>query len=235
MPPHLPRPAPTPSEGHKRPTRSKRFSEPPPARAYRRVVVSGGPAAGKTAILELLRRHLANEVAVVPESATLLFAGGFPRRRDEDGVKLVQRAIFEVQRCSEAIHVLGTERRACVCDRGSLDGAAYFPGGLDSFCDAMGTTIEDEYDRYDGVLFLESTAYQIETWPTDNPHRIETPAEARKIDRKLKHVWEGHPNFQLVPHAATFYEKISTSLEALHRMLGIDGVLAVRREIDGKR
>ncbi len=44
------------------------------------VVLTGGPGAGKTAILEILRRSLCPCVAVLPEAASILFGGGFWRR-----------------------------------------------------------------------------------------------------------------------------------------------------------
>ena len=45
----------------------------------RKVVLTGGPAAGKTAIADVLSRQLEKRICVVPESATILFKGGFPR------------------------------------------------------------------------------------------------------------------------------------------------------------
>jgi DNA helicase TIP49 (TBP-interacting protein) len=44
-----------------------------------RVVLTGGPGAGKTAVLEVIRRALCRHVHVLPESAGILFGGGFPR------------------------------------------------------------------------------------------------------------------------------------------------------------
>ncbi len=44
-----------------------------------RVVVTGGPGVGKTTAADLFRRELGDRVVIVPEAATLLFAGGFPR------------------------------------------------------------------------------------------------------------------------------------------------------------
>ena len=48
----------------------------------KRIVITGGPGAGKTAILELARRDLCAHVEVLPESARIVFSGGFPRRSD---------------------------------------------------------------------------------------------------------------------------------------------------------
>ena len=41
----------------------------------RRVVLTGGPGAGKTAVLELIRRSFCRHVLVLPESAGPLVAG----------------------------------------------------------------------------------------------------------------------------------------------------------------
>ena len=44
-----------------------------------RIVLTGGPGGGKTTALDLFRRELRERVVAVPESATIMFTGGFPR------------------------------------------------------------------------------------------------------------------------------------------------------------
>ncbi|MCA9321658.1 MAG: AAA family ATPase, partial [Planctomycetes bacterium] len=150
-----------------------------PGHLKRRVVLTGGPAAGKTAVCEVLRRHLANEVAVLPEVATLLFQAGFPRPKDQAGRRLVQQTIYSVQRNLEGIFEITHPDLTHICDRGTLDGGAYWPGGLERFLGAMGTTLEGEYRRYDAVIFLQTSAYGEGAYETESSARIETPAQAR--------------------------------------------------------
>ncbi|NDI06057.1 MAG: hypothetical protein EBY58_07285 [Rhodobacteraceae bacterium] len=50
--------------------------EAPPAP---KIVLTGGPGGGKTTAADLFRRELGEKVVVVPEAATMLFSGGFPR------------------------------------------------------------------------------------------------------------------------------------------------------------
>jgi hypothetical protein len=45
-----------------------------------------------------------------------------------------------------------------LCDRGTADGAAYWPDGDDSFFAAIGSSHEAELARYDAVLFFETAA-----------------------------------------------------------------------------
>src|SRR5262249_25080846 len=44
----------------------------------RRIVVTGGPGGGKTTAADMFRREMGPALVVVPEAATILFAGGFP-------------------------------------------------------------------------------------------------------------------------------------------------------------
>ena len=195
----------------------------------RRVALTGGPAAGKTAVLDVMRRHLADSVVVLPESATMLFSGGFPRPKARPGLRLVQKTIYEVQRNMEAIYALEHSAVPNICDRGTLDGAAYWPGGLERFLGAMGTTLDDEYSRYEAVLFLETSAYDERAYSDENPFRIESPSQARKIDKALQAIWGEHPKFHVVSHEQNFYEKVAAVLIELHRILGVPNGPAARR------
>jgi len=93
----------------------------------RRFVLTGGPGAGKTAALELVRRTFCPHVVLVPEAAGILFAGGFPRGGGPEHARAAQRAIYHVQHELEILAL--THAPALVlCDRGTVDGAAYWPG-----------------------------------------------------------------------------------------------------------
>lgn len=46
----------------------------------KRIVLTGGPGAGKTALLELIRQSFCAHVKVLPEAASIIFGGGFPGR-----------------------------------------------------------------------------------------------------------------------------------------------------------
>lgn len=62
-----------------------------------RIVITGGPGAGKTALLEVVRRMYCEHVVILPESASILFRGGFPSRPTPAAHEAAQRAIFRVQ------------------------------------------------------------------------------------------------------------------------------------------
>ena len=93
----------------------------------RRIVLTGGPGAGKTAVLEVIRKAMCRHVHVLPESAGILFGGGFPRGRAPELRRAAQRAIFHVQRNLEDMQAALFPDHILLCDRGTLDGAAYWP------------------------------------------------------------------------------------------------------------
>ena len=47
-----------------------------------RIVLTGGPGGGKTTAADLMRREVGERIVIVPEAATMLFSGGFPRHEE---------------------------------------------------------------------------------------------------------------------------------------------------------
>ncbi|MBP6631614.1 MAG: AAA family ATPase [Kofleriaceae bacterium] len=198
-----------------------------------RIVLTGGPGGGKTTAAALYRRELGERIVVVPEAATLLFAGGFPRSPEPHARASAQRAIFHVQRNVEDVQSALYPGRILLCDRGTVDGAVYWPaapaapGGPsstpaadpDGFFAALGTTRARELDRYDAVLFFETAAVGGITIEGGNPARIENAAEAVALDHALRALWADHPRFVLVPHQASFLAKINAGLDALRQVV----------------
>lgn len=100
-----------------------------------KLVLIGGPSGGKTTLAQALMREMADQLIVVPEAASILYGGGWPRRKNNDSVRYQQCAIYHVQRELESMltdeslaerHSTG-KSRLLICDRGSLDGLAYWP------------------------------------------------------------------------------------------------------------
>ena len=148
----------------------------------RRIVLTGGPGAGKTAILELIRLFFCEHVKTLPEAAGIVFGGRFPRSDRTDLRQAAQRAIYHVQRELEST-VAGENLAVVLCDRGTVDSAAYWQGPGDLF-GAVGTTRQAELERYDAVIHLR-TPTSPSAYNRDNPLRIESVEEATAIDRRI--------------------------------------------------
>lgn len=184
-----------------------------------RIVLTGGPGGGKTTAADLFRREIGDEVVIVPESATTLFGGGFPRVNEPHARRSVQRAIFEVQRSLEDIQAALYPDRILLCDRGTVDGAAYWPDGHDDYFEQMSTSLAAELGRYDIVLFFESAAVGGLTFEGGNRYRTETDTEAIDLDTRLRALWAHHPRFHLVPHNRSFLRKVTVGLSVLESVV----------------
>ena len=185
-----------------------------------RIVVTGGPGGGKTTAADMFRREIGERIVIVPEAATMMFSGGFPRYAELPAATYaVQRAIYHVQRNLEDVQAAKYHDRILLCDRGTIDGAAYWPGEQSEFYEAMGTSFEEELARYDGVIFFESAAVGGMGIEGGNPERRESLEEAAMLDRKLHAIWSQHPRFRVVHHHESFLKKISFGLAIMEEMV----------------
>jgi predicted ATPase len=179
----------------------------------KRIVLTGGPGAGKTAVLELLRQSFCQHMKVLPEAASILFGGGFPRGEDTGERCAAQRAIYYVQR--ELERSADEEGRPAIvlCDRGTVDGAAYWPGAGE-FWTEVGTSLDEELARYDAVVHLRTPSVA-SGYDHSNPVRVESAAEAARIDERILRAWERHPRRYVVETARDFLEKAHRAIEVL--------------------
>ena len=184
-----------------------------------RIVLTGGPGGGKTTAADLFRREIGERVVIVPEAATILFQGGFPRSREPHAARSAQTTIFHVQRNLEDVQAALYPSRTLLCDRGTVDGAAYWPGEPRHYFNAVGTTLETEVRRYDAAIFFETAAIGGASIEGGNPVRNESLDEAIALHAKLRRMWEHHPRFVFVPNNPSFFKKISLGLAALESLV----------------
>lgn len=182
----------------------------------RRIVLTGGPGAGKTAVLEVIRKALCHHVRVLPESAGILFGGGFPRSRAPELRRPAQRAIFYVQRELEEM-VKSQDYAIVLCDRGTIDGLAYWPGPGDML-QMLGTSLDEQLARYHAVIHLR-TPGAAAGYNFDNPLRVESAAEAAEIDERIAAAWQRHPRRLEVPATTDFIAKARRAVELVEREL----------------
>ncbi len=178
-----------------------------------RVAVTGGPSGGKTTLLETLKKEFGSGITVVPEAASILYSGGFPRKKSMLGRIATQRAIYFTQRELEAIAVGESANSLLVFDRGSLDSIAYWPNDEEDFFKNINSTKKEELLRYDWVMHLDTAAS--DNYDLSNPIRTETHTEALLLNEKIKMAWNGHPRRITISSNGDFLAKITKSIQVI--------------------
>ena len=177
-----------------------------------RIVLTGGPGAGKTAVLELVRQSFCPHVKVLPEAAGILFAGGFPRRGDGETRRASQRAIFYVQRELEL--AADVENLAIVlCDRGTVDGSAYWPGP-DDFWGLSGRRLTNSFA---GTMpsFICGRPRSARVTTTRIRSVSSRPRRRRRLMPDSRPSGRRHPRRFEVPSTSDFLDKAGRVLQIL--------------------
>lgn len=180
-------------------------------------VITGGPGAGKTALLEAVRKFYCHHVAFLPEAAGILFQGGFWRVQSQSGRNAGQRAIYHVQ--MEMENLVRDEKvwSLGLCDRGTLDGLAYWQGSEKEFFSNLNSDKSTEIKKYEGVIHLVcpdiTNGYNYQ-----NPLRRESPQLAKEIDGRIQSIWSSHPNYIRIESSADFLDKVTLASQALKGM-----------------
>ena len=186
-----------------------------------KLVLTGGPSGGKTTLAQAIQKEFTSQVIVIPEAASIVYGGGWPRRKTQVGVQHQQRAIFYVQRELESLLLAENPGRLLICDRGSLDGTAYWPGPgpAADFLASVGTSVEQEVERYDWVMHLDTAAAS--NYDLTNPLRNENFEEAWKLNEAVQEAWSTHPQrFVINNHeSGHFIEKLQRALLVVERII----------------
>ena len=182
------------------------------------IVLTGGPGAGKTAVLEFVRKIFCEHIAILPEAASILFGGGFWRLDSVSAKKAAQTAIYQVQNQMQKL-VLGEDKWTLgLCDRGTLDSLAYWPGSETEFFQNLNTSLESEYAKFRAVIQLHSPSIAV-GYNHQNPIRTESAEQAAAIDQRIHEVWKNHPHYHLVDSTYNFSEKVNRTTHLIQQYI----------------
>ncbi len=198
-----------------------------------KIVLTGGPCAGKTTALARIEEDLQEKgyyVLVVSESATELIKGGIKPFGD-NAIKMFdfQKLIMNYQMnkentYEEAIKLLPNDKKCVIVyDRGIMDNKAYISDSeFHDILKLLDLNQLELLDRYDMVIHLVTAADGKEKYYTlaNNQARSETIEQARELDQKSLQAWTGHNNLVIIDNKTDFEEKIKKVLDCIHNLLG---------------
>lgn len=195
-----------------------------------KVAITGGPSGGKTTLIEALKKEYAGRIKVVPEAASILYKGGFPRVNSYDGFFHAQKAIYSTQKEIEALRCKSYPDTLIVCDRGSLDALAYWPDTAEHFFAEMKTTYHNEVARYHWVIHLD-TAREPD-YDTSNEIRTETFNEALALNERIKKSWSIHPQRIVISSEQDFFSKMKKAVSVIDAILAGNNYLQVSKIVE---
>jgi predicted ATPase len=178
-----------------------------------KIVLTGAPGSGKSTIARELARRDPESFIVVPEAATQYYTSlGF--RWDQltiEQQREAQRGIYRLQIDQEQRLAALHPEKTFLMDRGTIDGAAYWPDGPAEYWRDLRTTESHEIARYAMVIVLESSAaIGLYDGDASNQVRFEDAEGALENAKLLGRLWAEHPNTHFVRAMRDLEEKIAT-------------------------
>lgn len=204
-----------------------------------KIVLTGGPCAGKTSALTYLQSELEQRgvsVFCVEETATKLINRG--KTPESMGIYDFHRLLFETQlaeeRCQEALAASDqAEKRVVLCDRGLMDSKAYVtPEDFARYSADCGWTENRILCAYDAVFHMVTAADGAESnYSTQNNQaRSEDIVLARQRDEDVKAVWVGTPHLRVIDNSTDFNGKLRRLLAETLAVVGIPEPLEIERK-----
>ena len=186
-------------------------------KVVKRIVLTGGPSAGKSSSLETIRDYFTNKgyiVYIVNESATeLMISGVIPNKNNLSMIEF-QDIVLRYQLYKEnlidsiADNSYDEKEAIIIYDRGLLDNKTFIKDT--EFYNLLNKYSLNEFDllnRYDLVIHLETGA-KSKFYRTDNNNvRKESKEEAIEKDNQTFDAWKSHNNLVRIKCYDDFNEK----------------------------
>ena len=192
----------------------------------KKIVLTGGPCAGKTTALVKIMEHFSSigyKVFIIPELPTLFLQAGMDYLTDnKDLFYEGEKATLEMQIALEDkfLQMAKSVKQPVliVCDRGTMDISAYMnPVLWNQIISDAKMNNEMLRSRYDAVLHLVSAADGAEQFYTTatNNKRTEGIELARILDKKVIQAWSEHPHLRVINNHEDFETKLERVLQEI--------------------
>lgn len=197
-----------------------------------RIVLTGGPAAGKTTLISRILKEFKQEdgwrVITIPETATDLISG-FGIKPFGDCVTMEQFQYYVIadqlhkeQLALKAAQEVPEEKILIIYDRAVLDDKAYISDEqFEKTLAHFGKTEQELIAGYDAVLHLVTCAKGAEyAYNFGNAARYESVEDARALDDRTLRAWSTHPNVHIIDNSEDFEDKIGRGIAAIYSLVG---------------
>lgn len=212
----------------------------PEEKIITKIVITGGPCAGKTTAMSWIQNEFTEKgytVLFIDETATELITGGAAPWRSSsrtDFQRWLTHLQIEKERVfSEIAKTMPNRKILIVCDRGTLDSRAYLTDAeFRKLLSEMNTDEVTLRDQYDAVFHLVTAAKGAEGFYTlsNNIARTETPEKAAELDDRLIAAWTGHPHLRVIDNSTDFSSKMLRLIKEIASFLGEPEPMEIERK-----
>ncbi len=205
-----------------------------------KIVITGGPCAGKTTGLSYLEQELTKmgyKVVFVNETATEIITNGLGPNSCVNNYEF-EKAILQLQLMNERLYTnfcesLPDEKVLLVCDRGAMDCKSY--SSETEFARILADLNLSEVelrDNYDAVFHLVTAAKGAPQFYTTNNNnaRRENIEQAIQMDERTMSAWVGHPHFRAIDNSTNFETKMHRLVKEICLFLGLPVPLEIERK-----
>ena len=202
-------------------------------KTIKKIVLTGGPCAGKTTALVKIIEHFTSrgyKVFTIPEVPTLFIQAGMDYLTPNKNLFYEgEKATLEIQLALEDKFMKMAQQcdepAVIICDRGAMDISAYMdPATWEQITRSVGTSTDELREhRYDAVLHLVSAADGAEKFytTTNTPKRYEGIEQARILDKRVIDAWTGHPHLRVINNHENFDNKLKRVIKEISNVLGL--------------
>ena len=196
-----------------------------------KIVLTGGPAGGKTTLTSRLVKELSSigyRVFIVPEAATELIS--------QFGIKpfgnclsmfdfqyfVVSSQLHKEKLAWEAAQLVPEDKILILCDRGVMDDRAYVSQKeFNQVISRFDLTEKKILASYDAVIHLVSSSKGAEfAYNYDNAARYETLEQAREKEDATLLCWRNHKHRVVIGNSYNFENKIRRAMNEVYSILG---------------
>ena len=197
-----------------------------------KIVLTGGPCAGKTTTITKIEEHLIEKgyhVLVVNECATEMIKGGIrPFGDNKTNVydfenEILNLQLYKEKRYKDFLSKYPDDTKIIILyDRGSVDIKAYL--GEDNYnkmLEENNLDNEDLLNEYDLVIHMTTVAAETENKYSNatNKARFEEAKEAIDLDKRTNEAWSKHKNLKVAPVCDLLEEKINIVIGYVDELL----------------
>ena len=196
-----------------------------------KIVMTGGPAGGKTTLTTRLVKELTERgyrVLIVPEAATELLSGfgikpyGNCLSMYDFQYFVIDSQLQKERMAAKAAMLVPEDKVLIICDRGILDNKAYVSQKeFDQILKSFSLTEDQVIKYYDAVIHLVSSSNGAEyAYSYNNAARYETLEGAREKEELALKCWQNHPNRVIIGNSYNFDNKIRKATNEIYKVLG---------------